>query len=389
MGRTLMQASEIAPPIAKRGEEIDRAQRLPPDLFEELVRAGCYRMLAPASHGGDELALPEVLRVIETLSRGDGSVGWTIGQAAVAQVVFSYFPSATFDEIYADGPDVVGAGAVAPKGKALRIKGGWRVSGQWPFVSGCEQASWFYGQCVVFAEGAEQHQAEQHQTGIPTMRLMLFPMGEVRILDTWRVMGLRGTASHDVHVPPSLCPDGRSCSVIHTSPSVDRAIYRVPTVEYGGLIVAAVAVGIAQGAVDEVVELAAAGKRPAFSTRRLAESPVFHDHVGEAYMAVQAARALLYQQADEAWARALSGEPLPVVARAALRATAAEVTATAARAVGTAYTQAGGSTVYDSSPLQRRLRDIHTATQHAVTSRHSYGLVGSALVGETDESLLI
>jgi len=90
--------------------------------------------------------------VVAGLARADGAVGWTVGQAALAQVVFTYLPMATVDEIYADGPDAVGAGAVAPKRRAQRSADGWRISGQGQFVTGCQHTQWFYGQCVVAGE---------------------------------------------------------------------------------------------------------------------------------------------------------------------------------------------------------------------------------------------
>jgi alkylation response protein AidB-like acyl-CoA dehydrogenase len=357
---------------------------VPVDLIDDLVRAGCYRLLVPASHGGDEVNLPEALRVIEILAGADGAVGWTVGQAAVAQIILGYFPATAFDEVYAAGPDVIGAGAVAPKGKALRQDGGWRVSGQWPFITGCDRASWFYTQCVVLPHRGSQ----PAPNATPELRLMLFPASEVNILDTWRAAGLRGTASHDIVIAHKFCQDAHSCTIIGGSPSVRSAIFDIPPLAQAGLAIAAVAVGIAQGALAEVAQLAAGGRRPAFSTCRLAQSPVFQDRLGEAHMTLQAARALLYSQAQTAWANAVAGHSSTLLDAAGLRATASAVTAMATCVVDSAYELAGGAAVYDNSPLQRRLRDIHTATQHAINGRHFYGVVGALLAGEKADTML-
>jgi alkylation response protein AidB-like acyl-CoA dehydrogenase len=373
---TLSRVLDLAPAVAKLADETERQRRIPDDLVASLVAAGCYRMSVPASHGGDELPLPEALRVVEALSRADGAVGWTVGQGAVAQVIFSYFPLATFDALFAETPDVAGAGAVAPKGKALRQDGGWRVSGQWPFASGCTHAEWIYVHSVVLGENAD---------GPPEVRLMLFPATEVKVVDTWHVAGLRGTASHDL-VVQGFCPDERSCALMNARPSLDRPIYAVPPQSQGGLVIAAVAVGIAQGALDEVAELAAGGRKQSFATSRMATSPLFQDRLGEAAMTLAAARALLYAQAEAAWERARSGGLFDVTVLAPLRATAPEVTAMATRVVDTAYTLGGGAAVYESSPLQRRLRDVHTATQHAINGRQFYGVLGALLAGEEVET---
>jgi alkylation response protein AidB-like acyl-CoA dehydrogenase len=171
-------------------------------------------------------------------------------------------------------------------------------------------------------------------------------------------------------------------------PTLGGAAFRTRPLDQGGLYIAAVAVGVARGALDELAALAAGGKRPAFSRQRLAESPVFQDRVGAAHLELESARALLYAQAEKAWAAAVAGEELTLFERATLRATAAQVTASSARVVDAAYTLAGGSAVFDSCPLQRRLRDVHTATQHVHAGRYYFGIVGALIAGEAiDETL--
>jgi indole-3-acetate monooxygenase len=373
---TLSRVVELAPAIAKRTDEVEQSRRVPADLIELLAQAGCLRMFVPARYGGDALALTDALRVIEELARADGSTAWLVGQVGLADLVFACFPEAARDEIYADGPDVLGAGAVAPKGRAAPDgAGGWRVSGQWPFVTGCQQASWVYLNCVVL----DGHALRLLPNGAPLTRIVLFPAAELEMLDTWQVMGLRGTASHDVRATGLVAPDRRGFSLVGDAPEVHRTIF---SIAQAGLLIAAVDLGIAQGAVDEVAQLAATGRRRAFSPKAMAAAPVFQDRLGEAYMTLRAARALLHQEAAAAWATAATGRVGAPLDRACLRATAAQVTAMATQAVHTAHALAGGSAVYDTSPLPRRLRDIHTATQHFVNGRDFYATVGAILAGE-------
>jgi alkylation response protein AidB-like acyl-CoA dehydrogenase len=115
---------------------------------------------------------------------------------------------------------------------------------------------------------------------------------------------------------------------------------------------------------------------------RLATSATFQDRLGEAHTVLRAARALLRDEAERAWARTSSGTPTSAQERAQTRAAAAQITTLAASVVDSAYGMGGGSAVYDSSPLQRRLRDVHTATQHFIAGRSSYGTVGALLLGQ-------
>jgi alkylation response protein AidB-like acyl-CoA dehydrogenase len=360
--------------LAKRGDEIDRAGRVPADVIDTLSAAGCLRMLVAREHGGDDLPLADALRVIEELARGDGSTAWLVGQIGLAHLLFACFPESARAEIYANGPDVLGAGAVAPKGRTSRREQAWRVTGQWPFVTGAPQASWVYLNCIVL----DGRTPQTLPNGAPLTRIVLFPAAELELLDTWQVLGLRGSASHDVRAANLTAPDHRGFSLLGDGEDVHRTVFRIAQ---AGLLIAAVDLGIAQGALDEVAAHAAAGRRRTFSPKVLAEQPIFQDRLGEAFVALRAARALLYTEAGGAWETARRGEVLSPLDRACLRATAAQVTAAAQQAVTTAYQLAGGSAVYDSSPLQRRLRDINTATQHFVNGRDFYSTVGALLAG--------
>ncbi|MEH1123257.1 acyl-CoA dehydrogenase family protein [Micromonospora sp. CPCC 206061] len=376
MSTTLSRVTELKATIAGRAEQIESERCLPADLLSDLAAAGALRMLVPRERGGANLPLPETLRVVEALATADASVAWTVAQASVAQLVFRHFPAAALDEVYASGPDVVGAGAVAPKGRAEACDGGWRVTGDWPFVTGIPHARWVYLQCLVVDRGRPR----LRDGDLPELRLVLLPAAEVTVLDTWHSAGLRGTASHDVRAARVSCPPERTCS-FDAEPALDGPLRRLPARDQGGLFVAAVAVGAAAGALDDVATLARGGKRPAFALDKLADAPVFQDRLGEAHMLLRSARAQLYAEVDAAWEAALAGTRPTDLARAQLRATAPVVVGLARRVARHAFELGGGAAVYQRSPLQRRLRDVQTAGQHFSAGRDFYRTAGALLAG--------
>jgi indole-3-acetate monooxygenase len=357
-----------APAIVARSEEIERGRRVPPDLVEELTAAGCFRMLVPRSHGGAELDLPAEMRVIEELARADGSVGWTVMIGRSAPVFFGKLPRNTFDALYATGPDVILAGTVNPTGLATPVDGGFRVTGQWSFASGCQHSDWFIAHCIV-DDGRQ-----------PPIRMMVLPPADVEIEDTWSVSGLSGTGSHDFVVSDAFVPDERSFAV-WDEPCLDIPLLRIPELSLASLSIGAVAVGIAHGAIGEVNDLAT-GKLPMFSDGTLASNPLFQNQLADADAQLRAARALLYADAEVAWATAVAGGPLTPDARARIRATATWVTRTAASVVDMAYTAGGGSALYASNPLQRRLRDIHALTQHFAVKLDTFTKAGAVMAGQ-------
>lgn len=362
--------------IAARAGEIEQARRLPPDLVDALVAAGCFRALVPREQGGSDVGLPRHVEMIETLAAADGSVGWTVMIGSQAPVVFGLLPRATFDAVYAGGPDVIVAGAFNPTGVATPVAGGFRVRGRWAFASGCEHAHRFIAHCFV----------DDGRT--PPLLMALLRPEDVTIEDTWHVAALRGTGSHHFAVDDVVVPDDHMFSLVDPQHCVDGPLWRIPELTASTLMVAAVALGIARGALDDIAALAA-GKVPAFSDAALAANPLFRHGFGEAEARLRAAAAALSTEAAAVWARATAATPLTPEDRARARSTATWVTWTAAGIVDWAYGAGGGTSLYDTSPLQRRLRDVHAVTQHFALKPDVYTLAGAVLNGqEVDTSFL-
>jgi alkylation response protein AidB-like acyl-CoA dehydrogenase len=358
----------MAPAIAARGDEIEQGRRLPTDLVEKLSTAGCFRAMVPASHGGQGLTFAEQLLVIRELARADGSVGWTVMIGSSAPVVLGLLPRSSFDQIYAKGPDVILGGAFNPKGVATPVDGGYRVSGRWSFASGCQHCHWFVAHCMV------------DDGRMPPVRMMVLPPSDVEIADTWYVSGLCGTGSHDFVVDDVFVPDERSFT-LWDEPALDGPLWRIPELSLSSLMMANVAVGIAEGALGEITTLAS-GKVPMLADSTLGANALFQHDLAEADARLRAARALLDADAATAWRIADAGRELSPEDRARTRSTAVWVARTAACVVDAAYHAGGGTSLYVSSPLQRRLRDVHAVTQHFALKPDTLTLAGSVLAGQ-------
>jgi alkylation response protein AidB-like acyl-CoA dehydrogenase len=364
---------ELAPTIAARAEEIEAARRLPPDLVTELTAAGCFGMLRPRSHGGAGVDLATSMRVYEYLSRADASVGWTVAIGAGCWLDLVGLPRSTFDAVFADDPGVKVGGGINPAAVAVPADGGYRVTGRWGFVSGCQHCDWIYGNCIE--EGAASN------GGMPPLRIALFRAGEIEIEDTWSVSGLCGTGSHDVVADDVFVPAERTFALLSAEPSLDDPLTRIPLPSPYVLQLASVALGIAQGALDDILALAA-GKVPLFAGTSLATNPLFQNQLGRADASLRAARSLVYGEAAEASATALAGDPFTPEHRARIRGSGVWAADTAAAVVDMAYRAGGGSSLYRSSPLQRRFRDVHALTQHFLVKLDSLTTVGAVMAGQ-------
>lgn len=364
-------AHGLADIIAARATEIENARRLPTDLLDRLVAAGCFRLLLPASHGGVGADLPSAMHIFEGLARADPSTGWTVVIGNGAWVDAALLPRATFDALYADGPDAILAGAFNPTGTATAVAGGYRVTGRWAFASGCQHAAWLWGNCIEDVGRAD---------GAPAMRLALFDPEEVTIEDSWYVSGLRGTGSHHFHADDVFVPTERTGPMDGT-PCLDAPIVRIPAPALFAFDIAAVALGTAQGALDDMLAMADR-KVPLLDTEPLAANPLFHVRLAEADTTLRAARALLYQNAQRAWDTASNDLAFVPRRRAQLRAAATWATARAAEVVDAAYQAGGGGALYSHNSLQRRLRDMRAITQHFVVKPDSMRTVGAIMAGQ-------
>jgi indole-3-acetate monooxygenase len=367
---------ELVPHIASRADEIEQARRVPPDLVDALTDAGCFRMLTPRTHGGADLDLTEQMRVIAELAHADGSVGWTTMIGGAAPVILGLLPRATFDKVYADGPDVIGSGAFNPTGVATPVDGGYHVNGQWAFASGCQHCHWFVAHCFV------------DDGRMPPVRMMVLPPEHVEIRDTWSVAGLCGTGSHDFVVNDAFVPEEWTFSLFEDESCLTGPLGRLPELSFSALEFANVAVALAQGALEEIGALSVE-KRPMLAEGTLATNPLFQHRLGEADTKLRAARTLVYTDAENAWSTAVASAPFTLEQRARIRATATWAVSTAASVVDFAYSSGGGTSLYSRSPLQRRLRDIRALSQHFAIKPDTLTKAGAVLAGQdVDDSLL-
>ena len=378
-------ASSIAPRAAELASETESARRLPSELVESISSAGLFRMLVPADVGGGEVEPAQLVAAVSELARGDGSAGWCLAVAATSGMLAAYVPKDAAQEMYGDPMGVAG-GVFAPMGKAVAggDGGGYTVTGRWRFASGCEHCDWLMGGCLV-EEGGELRKLE---SGAPDIRFMLFPAAEVEVIDTWTVAGLRGTGSHDFSIEGASVPEERSASLITDEPRCEGPLYAFPVFGLLALSIASVGLGIARAAIDDLVELATA-KVPAGSRRTLAQRSDAQAAVAAAEAQVRSARALVDDAVGEAWDAARASGEVTTELKAGLRLAASHAMRSSRDAVDSMYELGGGSAIYESSPLQRRLRDVHVATQHMLVGPATWELAGRVLLGqEADASQL-
>jgi indole-3-acetate monooxygenase len=369
-------ASAIAlqPTIRDFADETERGRQCPPALVDILHEHRMFDMILPRKYGGLETDIPTMVRVLEELAIADGSTAWAVGIGCGTSIIAAAMPEATAREVFQ--PRVVTGGAQAPNGRAVRVDGGYRVSGRWGFASGCTHCSWLVGGTLVMDGDAPR----MLEGGMPEWRTMLFPMSDIEIIDTWHVSGLRGTGSRDMEVKDVFVPDDRAISLIGTQRYVDGPTYRFPVLGFLALTIASIPLGVARRAIDELLVLAGA-KTPMGAMNKLRERAVVQYEIAQADAKLRSARAWLYEITEQIWDQAVRGEEVSMHDRAILRSACAHSAIESSRAIDIAYTLGGGTSIYETSVLQRCMRDAHAATQHVMLAPHNYETAGRLMLG--------
>jgi alkylation response protein AidB-like acyl-CoA dehydrogenase len=361
--------------IRARAGEAEAGGRLPLDLVEQLKAAGVFRTYVPRSHGGLEMDFPEGLKVIREAARIDGSLGWVVMIGTAGPIIFARLPRHSFDDVYRH-PDVIQAGAAAtPGGFAEEAEGGYITKGRWPFASGCQHADVILGNCAITRDG----QPVIGPGGMPLSKLMVLPASDFEIEDTWKVAGLKATGSHHTRLSERFVPQDRFFAM-NDPGQIEGPLYAVMG-PYIPLMHCAFAVGLAQGAIEDLVEMATGGRKQLFARSKMQESPVFQYELGQLDADFAAALALMEHLAERQWARAMAGRLGEPAAFAESLQAGVWVTETCLKIAQSCFTLGGGTALYESSPLQRRLRDMNGGAQHALVQRQNYQGLGAGRLG--------
>jgi indole-3-acetate monooxygenase len=375
-------AIELGPKIRAAGDEMEQMRRIPPHLAQAMKDAGVFGMVLPRSWGAPELDPLTQIRVIEALAIAEGSAGWCAMIGCDSGYITAFLDENVAHEMY---PDiwVATAATVTFTGQATPVSGGYRVNGRFPFASGCQHCEWAWVGCNVVQNGTPRVSA----AGIPETRTCFVRLSECEILDTWYTMGLRGTGSHDLAVRDVFVPRERSFSF------QDPNLVKRPGPLYAFPLMfiakgAAPALGIARHAIDVVMENA--GRKPARrlilgerveAPKLLREEVFVQESVARAETLLGAARAYLFEVVGDLWTTLLEERKASPIQQARFITAYTHVVGECAKAVQLVFKASGGTAVYQTSVLDRCLRDVLTMNQHVIGSLRTYEMAGRLLLG--------
>ena len=376
-------ARELMPLVHAASDEIEETRRIPDDLDARLEDAGLYQLYLPEAYGGQQADPLSATQAIEEIAKGDGSAAWVCMIGSVLSRRFAWMDPDAVHAMHDQTGSLRAAGSNRALGRAVRLGAaegdGYLVNGRWDFQSGIERARWMFGTCML-TDGDELLRNER---GEPLTRAMAVPVKSGTIIDTWHVIGLRGTGSFDFELSDVHVPAQHSVSRLDP-PLIESPLYRQRFFGvWSHTVHAGCTLGIAQGALDEFRRLASAHSST-MQTALLRDRPFVQNKIGEAEAIVRSARAYLHDAIAQAWEDA--SEPPeqrqdPSVEIANMRLAITHAGHEAVRAVDLVFQAAGTNAAHTGNRLERYFRDSHVAVQHAASTPRNYETAGRVFLG--------
>ncbi|WP_128376404.1 acyl-CoA dehydrogenase family protein [Streptomyces cavernae] len=349
-GPLLARLDAIGPLIRQEAESAEAAGRLTPAVVQALEDSGVFRIGIPRSLGGYELTPSQAIQSVEKISHEDASTGWIVHSVYVCSgTTAAYVGKEAAQKLYGDGRVTLVAGQGTRPGTAVRVDGGYRLTGSWSFASGMHHADYLHSAAVV------------EQTGRPV--LLIHPKEQATLLDNWDVMGLRATGSIDYRVDDAFVPDEYAYDITTTEPVNGGALYRVGVWNIASIALTGWALGVGRRALDE---LGGVARRKSGAPAATVDTAEFHADYARAEIALRSARAWALEVWAGIEATIDSGAPLSTEEETLARLALNNATRTGQSVCATAYKWAGTAALRDGD-LQRFFRDMHAGAQH-VTS---------------------
>lgn len=375
----LANARALVPEIQRRAVETAKLRRIPTDLVEKLRAAGVFRIMFAKSWSGPEMPLPEQVELVETLAYADPSVAWAVKIGTDSGYFCAFLDPSAARELY-PSIDYVTAGQAPPNGRAIRVPGGYRVTGRWGFGSGCTHADVMVAGCLIL----------ESETAAPSEVIyILAPASQFEIEDTWHSNGLAGSGSHHYKTKDLFVPESHAFTMMGP-PKIEGPLYADAGSATVFIPMAGTPLGLMRRAIDVTVELAREKvitlPAPPTLMRNL---PRVKFALARAQMLYGAARAAVYESVNRYWAELLCEGHGSLETRRDMGMARIHAHRTAREVAQLMFDTVGAPAVYEGLPLGSLLRDAIVMNEHLGFNDGVVERLGGMMLGDPPEGAFV
>ena len=370
-------ARALQPLLDAEGPEMDRRREVTPAVVDALVENDMLRLLLPRSLGGQDIHLLDFCKTTEAVGWADASVGWFVNQSNVSAASSAAGLSHETALAIFDGPRTgLAWGAKHNQSKAIRVEGGYRLTGQWSYLSGGRHTKWIGAHSAVQNPDGTPH----IRHGRPDDRSFLFLRSKAKITDDWQVLGLRGTGSDTYAVDDLFIPDEHAPA----RDAIEERRLTGPLAVFSAHLMYAtgfcgVSLGVGRRMLETYAELAR-GKQGRASVTPMARNNAVQKEIGLMEAKLSAARAFVHEAVCQVYDAAVAGN-LTLDQRMRLRLATTYAMNEATDVSVACYRGAGTTAILASAPFERRLRDALSVSQHLQAMPAHIEMVGRHIIG--------
>lgn len=369
----LVRAAEaLRPLLLDASDEIERERRLPEQVVTAMKAAGAFRMAMPRAWGGPEADPMTQVRIVEAISRANGSAGWCAMIGSDGGYLSAYLEQGLAREMWAD-LDAITAFVLRPGAVATAEPGGFRLTGRFPFASTSLHATWLGAGALLLEDG----RPKVGPNGSPLVQVCVVSPAEVTIHDTWYSTGVRGSGSNDFSCDGLFVPAERSFVFGFQPPQREGPLYAWPNMFLTNM--SGCLLGVARDAIDTLTALVST-KVSTFG-RTMRDDSFVLTSIAKAEAKFASTRAYVFEVLEAIWEKLLRGERPSGRDTAQFRLSLTYCFDTCVEIVDLMYHAGGGSSLYAKCPLDRHLRDAHTMHQHTVVWPATYEAAGRVYLG--------
>src|SRR3954451_20469681 len=384
----LARARSLVPQLRARSAQTEQLRRLPEETERDLHDAGLFRMVQPKRVGGSEFDFVALVDFAETIALAAASVAWNLANLSSHHWMLAMFDCAAQDAVWSKDPDaLIASSFVFPAGRARRVEGGYRLQGHWPFSSGVDSSEWNMLAGIV---------ASDDEADGVEYRIFLLPKRDYRIIDTWHASGLRGTGSNDVEATDVFVPEPMTLSVSECAggPTPGSKVnpgplYTLPVFSLFPYVLSGVALGNAQGCLDDYIEIAR-HRVSTYNRAKIGDLQSTKIKIAEASAKIDAARLIMRSTCIQAMADARAGHIPDMAAKTKARRDGAYAVNLCTEAVSLLFAASGARGLYTSGALQRQFRDASAINSHIAFNFDAQGTnFGRVALGLPSENLTL
>ena len=332
--------------LYKNADACEAERKMPDENFQAYVDAGILNVCKPKDFGGYEYGWDVLCEIAYELGKGCGSSAWVYSVLAEHNQTAATYPLQAQQDIWGENQKTLIASGNSPGADMERVEGGWKITGQLNYSSGCDFAQW-------------------HLTGIAIggkPLKILVPQSECEIIDNWYVVGLAGTGSKDIKMESVFIPDHRTIKIGERGPHFDKAaVFRIPQWSVNPYSLVAVTIGVAQGAIDRFVE--SMKERSSRFGSKVAEFQSLQMRLAESSAEVDAAKKVMMSNLRETMEFMEHNDEMPIKMMARNKRDMAYCPILAQRAVDRIFYAAGAGGLLLSEDIQRSFRDVHAGNK--------------------------